>query len=301
MPMINKRSTCHSEVGSIESLFVKPAGDAFISADKIASEWKPLNYLSAPDLARANREYEVFESLLRKAGIPYHTFLPDPGLSLDSMYCRDASLATDGGMILFHMGKEARRGEEVAQQKVFLDHGIPILGRIEPPGTMEGGDVTWLDEHTLAVGLSYRTNAAGISQIRSIVSPLSVEVIEVALPHYKGPVDVFHLMSILSPVDCDLAVVYSPLMPIGFRNLLLERGYTLIEVPEDEFETMGCNVLAIAPRKCIMVKGNPDTKMQLERAGCEVWEYEGTEISLKGGGGPTCLTRPIRRSVHSAP
>jgi N-dimethylarginine dimethylaminohydrolase len=130
-----------------------------------------------------------------------------------------------------------------------------------------------------------------------MLSPLSVDLIEVPLPHYKGPVDVFHLMSILSPVDRDLAVVYSPLMPISFRNLLLERGYGLVEVPESEFETMGCNVLAIAPRKCIMVSGNPETKTRLERAGCEVWEYQGLEISIKGGGGPTCLTRPIKRSV----
>jgi N-dimethylarginine dimethylaminohydrolase len=291
------RSTCHSDVGRIESLFVKRAGDAFLSEGKISTEWNALNYLSAPDFEQAKEEYAGFESLLRKSGITYLTFPADPTVSLDSMYCRDASFATDGGMILFHMGKEARRKEAAAQEKAFLDRGIPILGRIEPPGTMEGGDLAWLDEHTLAVGLTYRTNAAGIDQLRNMLSPLSVDLIEVPLPHYKGPVDVFHLMSILSPVDRDLAVVYSPLMPISFRNLLLERGYGLVEVPESEFETMGCNVLAIAPRKCIMVSGNPETKTRLERAGCEVWEYQGLEISIKGGGGPTCLTRPIKRSV----
>ena len=124
-----------------------------------------------------------------------------------------------------------------------------------------------------------------------------MNVISVSLPHYKGPSDVFHLMSILSPVDRDLAVVYSPLMPIVFRKELLNRGYELVDVPEEEFDSMGCNVLAIAPRTCIMVAGNPKTKAALEKAGCKVFEYEGDEISVKGGGGPTCLTRPLSREV----
>ena len=170
-----------------------------------------------------------------------------------------------------------------------------MLGTITAPGTLEGGDVAWLDEHTLAVGHTYRTNEEGIKQLTTLLQPLGVEVITVPLPHYKGPEDVFHLMSILSPVDKDLAVVYSPLMPIVFRNLLLKRGYQLVEVPDEEFESMGCNVLALAPRECLMVDGNPKTKAALENAGCKVTVYKGEEISVKGGGGPTCLTRPIYR------
>ena len=160
---------------------------------------------------------------------------------------------------------------------------------------MEGGDVAWLNEKTLAVGLTYRTNVEGIRQLKNLLSPKGVEVIVVDLPHYKGIEDVFHLMSIFSPVDKNLAVVYSPLMPIRFRNLLLEIGYELVEVPEKEFESMGCNVLAIEPRKCIMVEGNPITQKALEKAGCQVYTYKGLEISIKGGGGPTCLTRPLKR------
>jgi N-dimethylarginine dimethylaminohydrolase len=147
------------------------------------------------------------------------------------------------------------------------------------------------------VGHTYRTNPEGIRQLTSLLAPLGVEVISVPLPHYKGPSDVFHLMSILSPVDKDLAVVYSPLMPIPFRELLLQRGYRLVEVPDEEFESMGCNVLALGPRNCLMVAGNPKTKAGLEAAGCRVTEYQGAEISVKGGGGPTCLTRPILRIV----
>jgi N-dimethylarginine dimethylaminohydrolase len=129
-----------------------------------------------------------------------------------------------------------------------------------------------------------------------LLEPKGIEIIIVELPHYKGKSDVFHLMSIFSPIDKDLAVVYSPLMPIKFRNELLNRGYSFVEVPDEEFESMACNVLAIAPKKCVMVKGNPRTQNELLKAGCTVRTYKGKNISLKGGGGPTCLTRPILRT-----
>ena len=186
----------------------------------------------------------------------------------------------------------------MAEQKAFEAQGIPVLGVIKAPGTIEGGDVAWLDSTTLAVGHTYRTNEEGIRQITEMLAPLGVNVISVPMPHYKGPSDVFHLMSVLSPVDSNLAVVYSPLIPIVFRNELIKRGYELVEVPEEEFDSMGCNVLALAPRVCLMVKGNPKTKAALELAGCKVIEYEGADISVKGGGGPTCLTRPITRGLY---
>ena len=137
----------------------------------------------------------------------------------------------------------------------------------------------------------------GIRQLKNLLEPKGVEVIVADLPHYKGASDVFHLMSILSPVDKDLAVVYSPLMPIKFRNELLKRNYELVEVPDEEFESMGCNVLAIAPRECLMVQGNPKTEQALIRAGCKVTSYKGENISVYGGGGPTCLTRPLLREI----
>jgi N-dimethylarginine dimethylaminohydrolase len=193
------------------------------------------------------------------------------------------------------MGKEGRKNEPLAEQKAFEEQGIPVLGVISAPGTIEGGDVAWLDEKTLAVGHTYRTNEEGIKQITALLAPIGIDVIVVPMPHYRGPSDVFHLMSVLSPVDSNLAVVYSPLIPIVFRNELIKRGYELVEVPEAEFDSMGCNVLALAPRVCLMVKGNPITKERLEKAGCKVIEYEGAEISVKGGGGPTCLTRPVER------
>jgi N-dimethylarginine dimethylaminohydrolase len=194
------------------------------------------------------------------------------------------------------MGKLDRVNEPLSQKQVFIESDIPVLGEIKTPGTLEGGDVAWLDENTLAVGHTYRTNEEGIAQLKRLLEPHGIEVIVAELPHYKGQQDVFHLMSILSPVDKDLAVVYSPLMPIKFRNELLKRGFEFIEVPDDEFESMGCNVLAVSPRQCIMVEGNPVTKKRLEDAGCDVKTYKGNEISVKGGGGPTCLTRPLIRT-----
>ncbi|MDZ4714223.1 MAG: arginine deiminase family protein [Cytophagales bacterium] len=287
--------SCHSEYGKIKSVYIKRAADAFVDDATLERDWKSLNFLGKPDFEKAKAEYAVFENVFRQEGIDIKHFPHDASLFIDSIYCRDASIATDEGMILCNMGKEARLREPQAQRKAFEEDGMKILGAIEPPGTVEGGDVAWLDQHTLAVGHTYRTNEAGIDQLTAMLWPLGVTVMRVPLPHYKGPGDVFHLMSILSPVDHNLAVVYSPLMPIFFRNELLRRGFELIEVPEAEFETMGCNVLAISTRNCIMVKSNPQTAAALRKAGCRITEYSGNEISVRGGGGPTCLTRPLQR------
>src|SRR5436190_5180577 len=288
-------STCHSEVGKIKSVFIKNVQQAFISDEHIDQYWEQLNYLGKPDITIALEEYKNFDSILQQHGAEIFYLPQDETVNMDSIYCRDAAIATNNGMIICNMGKAVRTQEPSAEKKAFEANGIKVLGTITNPGTVEGGDVAWLDEHTLAVGHTYRTNEEGIRQLTALLQPMGVEVIAVPLPHYKGPSDVFHLMSILSPVDKDLAVVYSPLMPIAFRNLLLQRGYQLVKVPDEEFESMGCNVLALSPRKCLMVDGNAKTKERLEAAGCTVIVYKGEEISVKGGGGPTCLTRPVSR------
>jgi N-dimethylarginine dimethylaminohydrolase len=289
--------TCQSEYGTLQSVFIKKAIDAFADQATIAKQWKELNFLSEPDFLIAQNEYHHFEKILRTNNTEIKHFEKDASVTMDSIYCRDASIATDKGMILCTMGKAGRVNEPAAAVKVYKAQGISILGEIKSPGTVEGGDVAWLDQKTLAVGRTYRTNAEGIRQLRALLSRDGVDVMEVQLPHYKGPSDVFHLMSIFSPVDKDLAVVYSPLMPIVFREELIRRGYKFVEVPDSEFESMGCNVLAIAPRQCVMVKGNDLTKARLLEAGCSVIEYDGQEISYKGGGGPTCLTRPMWRRI----
>ncbi|MEZ4947749.1 MAG: arginine deiminase family protein [Cyclobacteriaceae bacterium] len=287
--------TSHSEFGKLKSVFIKGAREAFLNESHLEKNWEALNYLSQPDFKRSLEEYQSFEALLSESGTDLHYLPQDDKVNMDSIYCRDASIATDYGIIICNMGKSGRAQEPRAEKEAYEMYQMKILGEIKSPGTLEGGDVAWLDEETLAVGLTYRTNEEGIKQLKDLLSPHGVNVMVVPLPHYKGPSDVFHLMSILSPVDKNLAVVYSPLMPIAFRNELLRRGFELVEVPDEEFESMGCNVLATAPRKCMIVKGNPKTTDALVKAGCEVMEYEGKEISVKGGGGPTCLTRPILR------
>jgi N-dimethylarginine dimethylaminohydrolase len=274
-------------------LFVKHARDAFVSPEVVAAEWKALNFVAPPDVARAIDEYDRFvDRLTRLGGRP--TFFPRAtGAGLDSIYVRDASVASSDGVVLCRMGKPLREGEPAAQGAFFRASGVPILGAIEPPGALEGGDVTWLGDRIAAIGRGYRTNDEGIRQLRALLSHAVDELIVVPLPHWRGSGDVFHLMSVISPVDRDLAVVYSPLLPVPFRERLLDLGISLVEVPDEEFDTMGANVLAVAPRRCLMLAGNPGTRRRLEQAGVEVLEYEGREISLKGGGGPTCLTRPL--------
>ena len=288
--------SAHSEYGKLKSIFIKTATAAFIDQSHISKYWQSLNYLGEPIMQTAVDEYTVFETILKEQGATVLHFPEDASVNMDSIYCRDAAIATNKGMIICNMGKAGRVQEPAAEARAFEQQGIPILGTIMAPGTLEGGDVAWIDEATLAVGHTYRTNEEGIRQLTELLAPLGVTVITVPMPHYKGPTDVFHLMSVLSPVDKNLAVVYSPLIPIVFRNELIARGYELVEVPDVEFDSMGCNVLAIAPRVCLMVKGNPITKAALEKAGCKVIDYDGAEISVKGGGGPTCLTRPIDRA-----
>ncbi|RIA08484.1 N-dimethylarginine dimethylaminohydrolase [Flavobacteriaceae bacterium MAR_2010_72] len=290
------KSTYHSEYLKLQSVFINPVENAFVSQTKLDADWKRLNYLEQPNFNKAIEEYEAFEALFLKSEIRVHHFPFHNSVKIDAIYCRDASIATDFGMILCNMGKVGRKNEPALQRQVYTDHQIPILGEIKSPGTLEGGDVAWLDEKTLAVGHTYRTNEEGIRQLKSLLEPKGISILVAELPHYKGKEDVFHLMSILSPVDKNLAVVYSPLMPIKFRNELIQRSFQLIEVPDDELESMGCNVLALAPRQCVMVDGNKLTQKRLEAAGCSVAVFTGEEISIKGGGGPTCLTRPMLRS-----
>lgn len=290
------KTTIHSEYLKLKSVYIKEVKEAFISQETLREQWKELNYLSEPLFNAAKRENSDFKQLLENENIELHYFSYNENVKIDSIYCRDASIATDFGMILCNMGKDTRINEPQSQKKTFIENKVSILGEIKAPGTLEGGDVAWLDEKTLAVGHSYRTNEEGIMQLKALLEPNGVEVIVAELPHYKGKQDVFHLMSILSPVDKDLAVIYSPLMPIKFREELINRGFDLVEVPDAEFESMGCNVLAIAPRRCVMLAGNSITKGKLEEAGSQVMIYKGEEISIKGGGGPTCLTRPLLRS-----
>ena len=285
-----------SDVGTLKSVLLKHARDAFRDAATVDAAWRGLNYLAPPDPGRAAAEYDRFAARIEEMGARIHWMPPDEVTTLDSLYVRDASIASSAGMILCNMGKAARSTEPAAQAEAFRTLGIPVAGAVTGAGKIEGGDVVWLAPTTLAVGRGYRTNDEGIRQLRGILGE-GIDVVVAHLPHWRGPADVFHLMSILSPIDRDLALVYSPLLPVPFRELLLSRGFELVEVPDEEFESMGCNVLALGPRRCLMLDGNPVTRTRLEQAGAQVAIFSGEEICRKGSGGPTCLTRPIARSL----
>jgi N-dimethylarginine dimethylaminohydrolase len=284
-----------SEVGKLRRVAVKHASDAFASDAVLARRWRELGYIGRPDFATAVAEYDGLLALLEAKGVEITRLPPDPTTGPDSLYVRDASIVCDRGLILCNMGKPARRSEPAAQEAALRAAGVPVHGRITGGGTVEGGDVCWIDPRTLAVGRGYRTNEEGIRQLRLLVRDCVEEVIVVPLPHWRGPEDVFHLMSMVSPVDRDLWLVYAPLLPVPFREALVARGIELIEVPGSELETLGCNVLALAPRQVLMLAGNPETRVRLEHAGVVVHEFAGAEIAVKGGGGPTCLTRPLAR------
>ena len=288
--------TAQCEVGRIRRLLLNPAASTFVSQRAIDAQWQQLNYLERPDYARAVAEYADFVALLQAEDIEIG-FLPEAAdTTMDAIYIRDASIVSDAGSILCNMGKLDRHAEPEACRDGYAAFQTDIRGVIVPPGRIEGGDVAWLDGNTLAVGRGYRTNDEGIEQLRRLL-PETVELIVVPLPHWQGPADVFHLMSVLSPIDHDLLLVYSPLLPVPFRELLLARGFELVEVPTEEFDSMGCNVLALAPRHALMLEGNPVTRTRLEAAGTQVLTYQGAEISAKGCGGPTCLTRPVLREA----
>jgi N-dimethylarginine dimethylaminohydrolase len=286
-----------NEVGRLRHVVLKHPRDAFADAATIAAQWQELNFAGPPDLDRAVAEYDRFVAAIRSVGAKVSFLQRDATTTLDSIYVRDASITSARGMILCRMGKRQREPEPAVQRAAYeaMSPPIPVVGEITDPGRIEGGDVVWLDERTIVVGRGYRTNDDGIRQLRVLLGE-SIDLVVVPLPHWKGESDVMHLMSLVSPVDRDLAVVYSRLLPVPFREYLLGRGINLVDVPDEEFDSMGTNVLAVAPRQCLMLAGNPRTRAALERAGASVIEYAGHEISVKGAGGPTCLTRPIIRA-----
>jgi N-dimethylarginine dimethylaminohydrolase len=285
-----------SEYDRLARVLVKHPREAFVSDSNIAAQWKPLNFSAPPDFSRAVAEYDRLLEIIADTGCEVVSLPRREGLTLDSIYTRDAAVVSADGVILARMGKASRSAEPAAQREALRAREAPIAGVIARPGCLEGGDLIWLDQQTAAVGLGSRTNSEGIRQLKALLGD-SIELIVVPLPDYPGLHDVMHLMSLISPVGPHLAVIYPRLLPDEFRQTLLARGYRLVAVPDDEFETMGGNVLALAPMRCVMLGGNPKTRAALEAAGARVHVYDGMEISLKGGGGPTCLTRPLERQA----
>ncbi len=289
-PAMDAAYGCQDMVGRLRRVLVRPPNASFGDADP--GVW---HYAARPDLAHALREFDAFVEILRRSGaaLVAHDD-PQPGRA-DALFVHDPAIVTDRGAILLRMGKSLRRGEEDSMGAALETAGVPLLGRLTEEATAEGGDLLWLDHDTLAVGQGFRTNARGLAQLSALLRPLGVRTLPVPLPYHEGPDACLHLMSLVSLVDRDLALVYPRYLPVPFVEELRDRGIERVEVPDAEFATMGPNVLALAPRDLVALDGNPRTKAGLEDAGCRVQTYRGEEISLKAEGGPTCLTRPILR------
>jgi dimethylargininase len=256
--------------------------------------WSAYGWREAPDASSAAREHAGFRALLEEAGAEVVVGGASTPGDPDSIYAYDPTLVTDLGAILLRPGKPGRRGEPAAAEVDLAAAGIPIRARMSEPATAECGDMFWLDARTLVVGVGYRTNPAGVEQLRAILGT-DVEMAVFDLPHFRGPDECLHLMSLVSTLAPDLAVAYLPMMPVRLVHLLRDRGVALVEVPAEEFESMGPNVLALGPRRALAIEGNPETRRRMEAAGVEVRTYAGREISRKGDGGPTCLTKPLSR------
>ena len=248
-------------------------------------------FLHAVDLALAIREHARFVEVLSSLGPRVHV-LEEEAESPDLLYPFDPLLVSDRGSIALRPGKPNRRAEPAVLEAWTTGAGIPVAGRIEAPGTIEGGDTFWLRPDLLCIGRTLRTNSEGVRQLSEIVGG-DIRVFDV--PYWRGPIELIHLLSVISPVADDLAVVFLPLLPVGLWELLNELGIRMLEVPEKEFGTLGCNVLAVRPGVVIVAEGNPVTAAALVAAGCEVHTYPATEIGINGSGGPTCMTRPILR------
>jgi dimethylargininase len=288
MEVTERKFGCQSMTATLRRVLVRPPAAGSWAA------WKAYGWRSEPDPGRLEDEHASFRELLAEAGAEVLVAETPHALDPDAIYVYDPALVADAGAIMLRPGKEGRRGEVEVMVADFVEAGVPIAARLQAPAVAEGGDTLWLDENTLLVGRGYRTNDRGIAELVDALP--GVDVLAFDLPHLHGSSEVLHLMSLISPLDVDLAVAYPPLMPVRLVELLAARGIELVEVPEEEFETMGPNVLALGPRVALALEGNDETRRRMEAAGVDVRVYSGDEISRKGDGGPTCLTRPLLRS-----
>ena len=287
MTLTDRRYGAQSMTSTLREVLVKRPGAAFGRAFDDPAH----GFLAPVDLDVAQREHDAFLDVLGGLGPTIHvleTETDDP----DLVYTFDPLLVTDRGAIPLRPGKPNRAGEPDVLEAWTEAAGIPTLGRIEPPGTIEGGDTFWLGPDLFCIGRTLRSNASGVAQLADLVGG-DVRVFD--LPYWKGAAELVHLMSVISPIADDLAVVYLPLLPVGLWELLVDLDIRLIEVPESEFPTLGCNVLAVRPGVVIVAEGNPTTAAGLAAAGCEVHTYPATQVGINGSGGPTCMTRPILR------
>jgi N-dimethylarginine dimethylaminohydrolase len=247
-----------------------------------------------PDRDALVREHSEFVNLLSSLGCTVHTAQAVDGL-VDAVYMHDPMIMTPHGAILLQMGKRVRQPEPAQIRKDLERIGVPILGELTGSAIADGGDKVWLDAKTLLIGHGYRTNGEGIAQIRKMLAPYGVEVHAFDLPHFQGPDAVLHLMSVLSPISQDKAVVYEPLAPIRLLEFLKSRNITWLTVNDTEVHTQGANILTVEPNVVVLAAGNPEIEGKLRKSGVTVHIFNGANVAVKGDGGPTCLTAPLLR------
>jgi dimethylargininase len=277
---------CTSMTGSLKRVLVRPPLPEDIA------RWRAAGWRAEPDPVAAAREHETFCLLLEEAGCEVVVSEHDRG-NPDALYPYDPVLVGRDGAVLLRPGKVGRRGEPAALAPSLEAAGVPVAAALGEPALAEGGDTLWLDDDTLVVGIGYRTNESAIAALEAAFPGTAVLALD--LPNWNGEGEVLHLLSFISPLDRDLALVWPRLAPVRLLRLLAEREIRVVEVPDDEFASQGPNVLALGPRRALALEGNPETRRRMERTGVEVTVYRGDEISRKGDGGPTCLTRPLLR------
>ena len=285
----------HSMVGALERVMVCSPRTARWNQPAIATRWQELGFHHAPDFATAQSQHEALCHELKSAGAELLEMPAACNLSLDAVYTHDASLPTDFGLIVMRPGKPNRIAEGPHQASFCASSEIPTLGAITAPGATEAGDILWLDSKTLLIGNGYRTNAAGILQMRALLAPHGVEVHTAALPYGDGPSACLHLMSLISLLDEHTAIVDLPWLAVETVELLKSRGFEFIEIDPAERDTLACNVLALGSNRLLAIEENHKTNARLRENGFDVRTFPGSELCINGSGGPTCLTRPLLR------
>jgi len=286
----------HSMVGPLKRVLVCSPRSAGWNQPGRVARWQELGFGHAPDFANAQQQHEQLCAELNAVGAEIIEFPASDDLSLDAVYVHDASLATDFGLILMRPGKTNRVVEADHQGQFTSELGIPTVAQIQAPGTTEAGDIVWLDAKTLLIGRGYRTNGAGIAQMRAILAPKGVEVLSAPLPYGPGPSACLHLMSLISLLDKQTALVDLPWLAVETVELLKSRGFQFIQIDSSERDTLACNVLALGEKRLLAIAENSKTNDHLRDHGFDVRTFSGSEICINGSGGPTCLTRPLLRA-----
>lgn len=286
----------HSMVGELRRVMVCSPGAAGWADPGKRSTWKERGFLHEPQFAIAKQQHEDFCGELEAAGAEVIPLPTSSGLTLDAVYAHDPSLMTDFGALLMHPGKSTRVAEAQAHRALYQSLGVRVLGEITPPGTGEAGDMVWLGPQTLLAGNGYRTNRAGIEQLQRMLGEYGVQVVPAPLPYGSGPSTCLHLMSLMSILDEHTVLVDLPWLAVETVELLRSRGFRFIEIDASERESLACNVLALGRKRVLAIAENKRTNRRLSEAGFDVGTFGGSELCVNGGGGPTCLTRPLLRT-----